>query len=260
MLAQAEVFGLDFPAGGVVLKDVAAENPFQRKGFGTLEGVGVGPLRFTFSVNSDRKSKAGATISGDYILTSGDVRRGATRWYIEDTIRWERFPEGVLGEKELAELNFENYVAEHGTLPPGTAVPDVAFVRLDNGARCKLSDFRSKVVVLDWWATWCGPCQEPLAELQKLLGQHSEWKGRVEVVSLSIDDEARQAREHLTKRGWTNTFNAWAGPERWASAPAKQFRVSGVPTCYIIDAQGKVVAAGHPMALQLEDLVSPLLR
>jgi hypothetical protein len=105
-------------------------------------------------VESNQKSKSGHSIEGDYTIATPRGRRSATRWTIEDKIRWESFPDGLVGKKELADMTFENYAAEHGVLPPGTAVPDVELVRLDNKARVKLSDFRGKVVVLDWWATW----------------------------------------------------------------------------------------------------------
>ena len=260
VLAQAEVLGIDFSAAEITLKDATADHPYMRAGYGSVNGITAGPLRFTFSVKANQKTKAGRPIAGEYTLATSGGQRGPTRWTIEDKIRWEQFPDGLLGEKELADLAFENYVGEHGALPPGTAAPDVGFVRLDDETNVKLSDFRGKVVVLEWWATWCGPCQKPMAELQTLQAQHPEWKDRVKIIALSVDDELRQARVHLAKRGWTNSFNGWAGPGGWFSAPAKQFRLHGVPTCYVIDAQGKVVETGNPMGLQVTNVITRLLR
>jgi hypothetical protein len=96
--------------------------------------------------------------------------------------------------------------------------------------------------------------------LQTIRQEHPDWKEQVAIVPLSIDDTLQQVRDYLQKRGWTNTFNVWAGDGGWASAPSKTFRVSGVPTTYIIDAQGKIVIAGHPVGLHIADEVSALLK
>ncbi|MCB9911387.1 MAG: TlpA family protein disulfide reductase [Verrucomicrobiales bacterium] len=259
VLAQAAALGVDFSTAEVTLLDVTAEHPYMRGVYGSVNGITAEPLQFTFSVKSGEPSNMGHPIGGEYTLTTSRGKRGPNRWTIEDKIRWEKLPDGLLREKELADLEFENYVGEHGTLPPGTAAPDVEIVRLDNGTRTKLSDFRGEVVVLDWWATWCGPCQGPMAELQLLTKQHPEWQHRVKIIALSIDDELREARTHLAKRGWTNTFNAWAGPGGWTSAAAKQFRLHAVPTCYVIDVHGKVALAGPPMGLSLTNVITDLL-
>jgi thiol-disulfide isomerase/thioredoxin len=261
VLAQAEVLGLDFSDAEITLKDANADSPYMRGGYGSVDGITSESLHFTISVKSNQKSKAGHPIEGDYTFAISRGQRSQTRWTIEDKIRWEKFRDGLLGEKGLADMAFENYVAEHGALPPGTSVPDVQLVRLDNETKVKLSDFRGQVVVLEWWATWCGPCQGPMAEMQTLQGQHSEWKDRVKIIALSINDEAREAHDHLVKRGWTNTFNLWAGPGGWMSDASRQFRLHGVPTCYVIDAQGKVVLGGSPPpGPQLANVIAGLLR
>lgn len=179
---------------------------------------------------------------------------------METGIRWDRIPPGIFDANATAGMEVENYLAEHGTLPPGTTAPEIGFTTLESETAMKLSDLRGKVLVLDFWATWCGPCQGPMADLQKLKETHANWAEKVAIVPLSIDDTLDIVRQHVKKRGWTNTFNVWAGEGGWRSAPAKAFRVSGVPTTYIIDAKGRIVAAGHPAAMKIEDRVEQALR
>jgi hypothetical protein len=64
---------------------------------------------------------------------------------------------------------------------------------------------------------------------------HPSWQNRVAIVPLSIDDTLKIVRDHVDKRGWTNTFNVWAEDGGWHSKPATAFRVHVVPTTYIID-------------------------
>jgi thiol-disulfide isomerase/thioredoxin len=177
-----------------------------------------------------------------------------------EDLRWYRMPRGIMDEKAVAAMEFEDYVAEHRALPPQTAVPEIEFITLVGEKKMKLSDLRGKVVVLDFWATWCGPCQEPMARLQDLRQQHPDWQDRVAIVPLSIDDTIGEVRNHVNSRGWTNTFNAWAGDGGWQSASAKAFRVTGVPTTYIIDGQGKIITAGHPAGMDIGRQVEALLK
>ena len=260
VLAQAESLGIDFSGAEINLKNAVAAFPYMRGVYGGVDGITAEQLQFIFSVKSNQKSKAGHLIAGDYVLAAPQGQRGPARWTIEGKIRWEKFPEGLLGDNEKADLAFENYVGENGALPPGSTAPDIEVVGLNDGTKLKLSDFRGKVVLLEWWATWCGPCQAHIAELQTLQEQHPDWKDRVKIIALSIDDELSLARTHLAKRGWTNSFNVWAGPGGWMSIPAKQFRLGAVPTCYVIDARGKIVDGKAPLAFQSTNIISRLLR
>ncbi|PWU17854.1 MAG: hypothetical protein C5B50_10375 [Verrucomicrobia bacterium] len=226
----------------------------------TANGLEGDKLTVVFTVHSSKKSRRGASLSGVYAIYGDEAVRKGGQWHLTGKIQWSKFPEGILDRKAAKELELENYVAEHDTLPPGMAAPDVEVVRMDDGKHLRLTNLLGKVVVLDFWAVGCGACQEPLRKMQKYLDDHAAWKGRVEVMPISIDSTLKEARNHLTRRCWTNTFNVWAGPGDWKSAPARAFRISGIPTCYIIDPKGTIVDAGVPPLIDVPEIVDKTLQ
>jgi thiol-disulfide isomerase/thioredoxin len=258
VLKQMDDAGVDLKNADVRVEQASIKRA-QAQG-SSLDGLIGTQFKLTLGVKSDAKSKNGTPLSGRYVLAANSLNRFGDDWRVMDDLRWYEMPDGVVDDKTVAAMQFEDYVAENRALPPGTTAPEIEFTTLDGEKNMKLSDLRGKVVVLDFWATWCGPCQEPMAKLQPLRKEHTSWKDRVAIVPLSIDDSIDVVQKHVNKRGWTNTFNAWAGDGGWRSKPAKTFRVTGVPTTYIIDTQGKIVRAGHPAGMQIGEEVDALLR
>ena len=140
--------------------------------------------------------------------------------------------------------------------PPqaGDLAPDLELRNLADGKSVKLSDFRGKCVLLDFWATWCGPCQPALANLDQEVAEHADdWKDQLVVLPVSIDDEAQTAVPHFASKGWNHLQAYWTGAEGkfgWQAPAADAYAIHSIPTSLLIDRQGKILWRGHPLNVE----------
>jgi peroxiredoxin len=126
----------------------------------------------------------------------------------------------------------------------GQQAPDVEFNALNSTGTIKLSELRGKVVLLDFWASWCAPCQEELPLLDDMSARLKS-KG-IEIVGLSIDENKADAERFLTRKSsWALTLGH--DPEQKV---ADEFKPPKMPTSYVIDRKGIVrqVNAGFERA------------
>lgn len=99
------------------------------------------------------------------------------------------------------------------------------------------------VMMIDFWATWCPPCQKPMAHNQEMLEANKEkWGDKVKIIGLSIDGDAATVKTHVTNKGWTSPIHYW----RSKSDCSDVYSVRGVPHVLIVDKEGTIVFKGHP--------------
>ena len=122
-------------------------------------------------------------------------------------------------------------------LPPGTEAPDIEMVDVATKAPERLSNYAGKIKVLEFWATWCGPCQSRMAEFQTYSGRYPAWQTNVVLIAISIDETAEIAAKHLKAKGWDQTHNVWVDVNA-----IRAYHILAIPTAYVISRQGKIVA------------------
>ncbi|HET6232784.1 MAG TPA: redoxin domain-containing protein [Longimicrobiaceae bacterium] len=125
----------------------------------------------------------------------------------------------------------------------GSPAPDFA-VRDMQGRQVKLSDLRGQVVLLNVWATWCGPCREEMPSMQRLYTKLAPEGLHVVAVSIDATGASAGSAEHpggdvgAFVRQFGLTFPVWLDPEGETS---RLYRTTGVPESFVIDRDGSIV-------------------
>ena len=135
----------------------------------------------------------------------------------------------------------------------GTAVPEISLPKAKD-SMINLSSFKGKVVLIDFWASWCGPCRQSNPSVVRL---YNKYKDRgFEVFGVSIDskknDWVKAIRQDKIKYTQVIDNGGWRG------GVVELYRIDQIPTSFLLDKNGNVVAIDAE-GKQLDKLVQSLL-
>ncbi|HEX2697151.1 MAG TPA: TlpA disulfide reductase family protein [Anaerolineales bacterium] len=197
--------------------------------------------------------------------TNNAPRRGVPIW--AQIIIW------VLLVGLLVIIAFQLNHTQQGNVQPGQAIQDLSLslysgYELNQQTQFNLADYRGKVVVINFWASWCKPCEQEAAHMETAWQYYKD----KDVIFIGVDylDTESEARAYLEKFGITYPN----GPDLGRKV-SRLFRIQGVPETYFIDKngvlqytqtgpfldqvdnQGKVVVDAQT---QIKTIIDPLLK
>ena len=154
---------------------------------------------------------------------------------------------------------FQNQVAMDKagatTVAIGQPAPDIALSNPD-GKVMKLSDLKGKVVLLDFWASWCGPCRRANPSV---VAAYNRFKNKgFEIYSVSLDKDKDKWVEAIKQDDLKWAYHV-SDLKFWNSQAAQLYKVQAIPQQYLIDRSGKIQAiakAGFSIDAELEKLLN----
>lgn len=191
-------------------------------------------LNGTNGVYNERHNRVSFDLDGD-----GKLDPRTERYFV-----WEQFVN--IGDtsyefaidrygKQITLTPLANKLPPRASLLTGTLAPDFTFTNLDGKVR-KLSEYRGKVVLLNFWGTWCGPC---VASAPKLVVLYDKYHARgFEILNIALHDSAEDIRQFNKEHKIT-----WPQmrEENEQGATLRLYRVMSWPSYYLLDQEGKIL-------------------
>jgi thiol-disulfide isomerase/thioredoxin len=157
-------------------------------------------------------------------------------------------------KEALAQANFEGMLRRLKL--PGNQIEISG--ELLSGGKVDWESYRGKVVLVDFWATWCGPCR---AEVPNILEMYEAYHDKgFEVLGVSLDETPEAAKKYKAemKLPWDSLFPTSEDDRGWNNPLARHYGIGGIPTAILVDKDGKVVhmnARGEELPAELKRLL-----
>jgi len=135
-------------------------------------------------------------------------------------------------------LKFKKKMIDDNPLAKGKVAPDFEELKTDGKSKMKLSHLKGNVVLIDFWASWCGPCRKENPNVVKTYAKYKD--SGFTVMSVSLDSDKAKWLDAIQKDGlvWPNHVSDLGG---WQSKVARIYGVGSIPLTILIDKEGQII-------------------
>lgn len=154
-------------------------------------------------------------------------------WGVYDTSNKNNVNNLSAGNTNNTKVETDKTVEAKTGIEKGNLAPDFKLTTLD-GKQMKLSDYKGKKVILNFWATWCPPCKAEIPDLEKF---YTSYKDK-DVIILGVDLTQSEKSQNTVKEFVKSYGITYSVPLDIEGSVSEMYKVTGIPTSYIIDTQG----------------------
>lgn len=195
-------------------------------------------------MDSTRNDIASTYFFERYLMTNNTLDE-VLAYYDNLTDRVKKSAPGLILKQKIEDMQQVNI----GGMAPNFELPT------PEGNKLSLNELRGHIVLLDFWASWCGPC---LAEVPNLKVIYEKYHSKgLEILGVSLDEKEAAWKSAIERKALT--WHHVSSLKGWKCPVAKRFKVTGIPRMYIIDPQGKIIAQdlrGEKLATKMDELFS----